>query len=110
MRSHLPEPVLMNVLTAKTNSSSVFQLYGRAQEQQLYGLMPNSWHHLTFQFSGSSQWSSPSVPLNTTLIELANRMTNEVTLEGETPLAESWPYCGSHHLLRYDERFRNRSH
>ena len=104
MRSHLPEPVLMNVLTAKTNSSSVHQLHGRAQEQQLYGLVPNSWHHLTFQFSGSTQWSSPSVPLNTTLIELASRMTNDSTAaEEETPLADSWPYCRSHQLFRYGE-------
>ncbi|XP_068695500.1 intermembrane lipid transfer protein VPS13B-like isoform X2 [Montipora foliosa] len=100
MRSHLPEPVLMNVLTAKTNSSSVLQLQGRAHEQQLYNLVPNSWHHLTFQFSGSSQWSSPSVPLNTTLIELANRVTSDSTSEEETPLADRWPYCKDSQLFR----------
>ncbi len=101
MRSHLPEPVLMNVFTAKTNSSSVLQLHGRAQEQQMYSLVPNSWHHLTFQFSGSGQWSSPSVPLNTTLIELANRMKNGSAEEEEQPLANIWPYCRNHQNFRY---------
>ena len=105
MRSHLPEPVLMNVFTAKTNSSSVLQLHGRAQEQQMYGLVPNLWHHLTFQFSGSGQWSSPSVPLNSTLIELANRVTHDSTLEEETPLTDIWPYCSSHQLYRYSDLY-----
>ena len=67
----------------------------------MYSLVPNSWHHLTFQFSGSGQWSSPSVPLNTTLIELANRMKNDSIVEEEQPLADIWPYCRSHQYFRY---------
>lgn len=98
----------MNVFTAKTNSSSVLQLRGRAQEQQMYSLVPNSWHHLTFQFSGSGQWSSPSVPLNTTLIELANRMKNDSNAEEEQPLADIWPYCRNHQNFRYQMGKRNR--
>lgn len=67
----------------------------------MYSLVPNSWHHLTFQFSGSGQWSSPSVPLNTTLIELANRMKNGSTEEEEQPLADIWPYCRNLQNFRY---------
>ena len=106
MRSHLPEPVLMNVFTpqSKSLSSSVHQLQGRGQEQHLYDLVPNSWHHLAFQFSGSAKWSSPTVPLNTTLIELANRVAQDNTGDEETPLTDSWPYCRNHQLFGYEER------
>lgn len=66
----------------------------------MYSLVPNSWHQLTFQFTGSSTWSSPSVPLNTTLIELANRMDNSNAEEEDTPLADIWPYCKYHQYFR----------
>ena len=73
----------------------------------MYSLVPNSWHHLKFQFSGSSQWSSPSVPLNTTLIELTNKMKNNSNAEEEQPLADIWPYCRNRHNLRYGKRIRS---
>lgn len=103
MRSHLPEPMLMKVSTAKTNSSSVLHLQGRAHEQQLYGLEPNSWHHLNFQFSGSADWSSPSVPLNSTLIELANMVTYDNSAEEEGIVGDSWPYCKNAQSYRCGE-------
>lgn len=117
MRSHLPEPILMNVFTAKTNSSSVLHLQGRAHEQQLYGLEPNSWHHLTFQFGGSADWSSPSVPLNSTLIELANMVTYDSSPEEEGVMWDSWPYskntqyyrCGEGTFLPFSLVFRETS-
>lgn len=93
MRSHLPEPLLMNVLTTKTNSTTVLPVQGRGEEQQIFGLVPNTWHHLTFQFNSAGQSSSPSLPLNTTLIELANRLEPDSTIEEQTDLKKLWPYC-----------------
>lgn len=94
MRSHLPDPILMNVFSAKTNSAASLEMTGRGHEEQLLHLAPNTWHHLTFQSDKCSKTSEPSVPLNSSLIELANKVNPNVCDEVDIPLDSLWPYCG----------------
>jgi hypothetical protein len=84
----------MNVFSAKTNTSSALEVVGKGHEEQLLDLAPNSWHHLTFQFDSNGKTSDPSVPLNSTLIDLANKVNPGACDEAETPLDSLWPYCG----------------
>lgn len=95
MRSHLPDPILMNVFSATTNRTASLEVTGRGHEEQLLHLPPNTWHHLTFQCDRSSKVSDPSVPLNSSLIELANKVDPNVCDKAvDIPLDSLWPYCG----------------
>ncbi|EDO30907.1 predicted protein [Nematostella vectensis] len=93
MRSHLPEPVLMNVLTVNTSVTSSLPVTGQGKEQEILNLPPNCWHHLTFQFASGGRSSSPAVPLNSTLIDLANKVNPETCDDAVKPLDSVWPYC-----------------
>ena len=83
----------MKIVTANSNETAVIPTSGRGHEQQIFNLGPNVWHHVTFQFGEGGKTSNPPVPLNTTLIELANRMKAEEAGEEEDSLVSLWPYC-----------------
>jgi len=93
MRSHLPNPVLMNVFTAKTNTTCTIEVQGKGQEEQLLDFQPNVWHHLTFQVNSHGGTSQPSVPINSTLIDLVNKVSPDDCDDGGD-LEHLWPYCG----------------
>ena len=90
----------MNVATANTNETTVIPTSGRGHEQQIFNLGPNVWHHVTFQFGEGVRMSNPSVPLNTTLVELANRMKAEDVFGGEDSVGYLWPYIGLSQPIR----------
>lgn len=62
---------------------------GESREHHLFDLPPDSWHYLTFQLPGVKVSSNPSVPLNSTLYEMTEKVNPASEHES---VNEKWPY------------------
>ncbi|KAM9436061.1 intermembrane lipid transfer protein VPS13B [Clarias gariepinus] len=69
MRSHLPDPVFVQVEKRSLGKKEYQLIQGQGQEQALFNVEPNITHHLTFQASEEGDVSPCAVPISSALIK-----------------------------------------
>ena len=80
-------------MSASGDVTTTHDAPGEAREHQLFDLPPDSWHYVTFKLPDANVSSNPSVPLNTTLHELTEKVKRDEE-NGETPDI-NWPYSSN---------------
>ncbi|KAI5620879.1 vacuolar protein sorting-associated protein 13B-like, partial [Silurus asotus] len=103
MRSHLPDPVFIQVEKRSLGQKECQLIQGQGQEQALFNLEPDITHHLTFQASEEGDVSHCAVPISSTLIKQIVNKTGPEKSENQNKILEhffgpkssdlpSWPY------------------
>ncbi|XP_064651739.1 intermembrane lipid transfer protein VPS13B-like isoform X2 [Lineus longissimus] len=87
MRSHLPHPVIVNIATPETKTTTQLQVSGKCQEEQLTTLQADVKHDITFQIRPDSSPSHPPVSLSLSLLEQVKSATTD------RPEIDALAYC-----------------
>ncbi|XP_014673464.1 PREDICTED: vacuolar protein sorting-associated protein 13B-like [Priapulus caudatus] len=95
VRTHLPQPLIMNVHTQRMHATQHVQVEGQGQEHQLWPPCGELAHSLTFQLGKNLKPSSPSLPLSVGMVEqLPKQPVSQVDID---QLCHGWQ--SDHELL-----------
>lgn len=93
IKNYLPRTIQLSAVSVSGDVTAIHDVPGESMERQLFDLPPDSWHYVTFKLPGAKVSSNPSVPLNTTLHELTDKVRQGDGNEESQNL--KWPYSSN---------------